>query len=160
MPRACALAMSGFACWSQKSLRQIGWPILSRHSSPTVARFLHFALLSHLCIHTPYFIHPGRYTLPTRCLSWGPPRLPKGRQLLAQDWAVLSQALTLLGGSGLSARIGKLTSLDRVATVTRDALHGAHEEKLETFGQNKFDGRTSNALASFRSAVAEPSVIR
>ncbi len=45
MPSAFALAISGFA--SQKSLRQIGWPMESRHSRPTIARCMHPRLVSH-----------------------------------------------------------------------------------------------------------------
>jgi len=43
MPSAFALAISGFAWSPQKSLRQMGWPMGSRHSTPTVARSEHFA---------------------------------------------------------------------------------------------------------------------
>jgi hypothetical protein len=37
MPSTRTFAMSGFAWMSQKSFRQIGWPILLPHSMPVVA---------------------------------------------------------------------------------------------------------------------------
>jgi len=51
MPSAFGLAISGFAWSPRKSLRQIGWPMRSRHSTPTVAPSEHFAFESQAMVY-------------------------------------------------------------------------------------------------------------